>query len=120
MTHKTMEKTASATDMDEKKYILRFELLGAFECEGHAIPQKTGKKSLSFLQYFIVNHTRSISSEELIGQFWGESRDPASALRNMLFKTRNLLRDTGGGCDRLLPRRSGHYPPGNRKSYGDR
>ena len=92
MSHYVMEHTVSVTGHHDKTDLLRFELLGAFECEGHAIPRKTGKKGLSFLQYLLVNHTRSISSEELIGQFWSESRDPASALRNMLFKTRILLK----------------------------
>ncbi len=41
-----------------------------------------------------MNHTRNISSEELIEQFWSEkgSSAPANALKSMLFKTRNLLK----------------------------
>lgn len=55
---------------------------------------KMGKKVKSFLQYLIVNHKRTISSEELIDQFWADnSSNPANALRNMLFKTRNLLKE---------------------------
>ncbi len=84
----------------EEGKVLYFSLLGEFSC-GHteeektansALMEKTGRKTLSFLQYFIVNHGRNISSEELIGQFWADSSDPASLLRNMLFKTRNLLK----------------------------
>lgn len=86
----------------EERIVLYFHLLGSFVCQeadgrqikNSVIPQKIGKKALSFLQYLIVNHTRNISSEELIEQFWpGEgSSNPANALKNMIFKTRNLLK----------------------------
>lgn len=84
----------------KKECVLSFHLLGAFYC-GHTeeektrnsvLTGKTSRKVLSFLQYFIVNHGRTISAEELIGQFWADSSDPASLLRNMLFKTRKLLK----------------------------
>lgn len=63
----------------EKRNVLHFGLLGAFTCGGTegerarngALIGKLGKKTLSFLQYLIVNHGRNISSEELIEQFWG-------------------------------------------------
>lgn len=85
----------------EKRNVLHFGLLGAFTCGGTEEERarngpmlgKLGKKALSFLQYLVVNHGRSISSEELIEQFWGDnSSDPANALRNMLFKVRSLLK----------------------------
>lgn len=82
-------------DMGEEKKILSFELLGSFTCkDAKQESMKIGKKTLSFLQYLIVNHRRNISSEELMEQFWTEkdSRDPANALKHMLFKTRNLLK----------------------------
>ena len=76
----------------EEKDVIRFELLGSFS---YSAPKKAGKKTLSLLQYLIINHSRNISVEELIEVFWTEnnSSDPANALRNMLFKIRNLLRD---------------------------
>lgn len=77
--------------MSDKK-ILHFKLLGTFSCEGAAI--KAGRKVLNFLQYLVVNHRRCISSEELIEKFWAEkSKEPGNALRNMLFKVRNLLKE---------------------------
>ncbi len=86
----------------EDRIVLRFELLGTFACreveggqtKNRVVPDKMGKKALAFLQYMIVNHGRNISSEELIEQFWPDtnSNDPANALKNMLFKTRNLLK----------------------------
>lgn len=84
----------------QEKRIIHFELLGAFsyrekESVGHkGVAVKAGKKALSFLQYLIVNHRRCISSEELIEKFWTEkSKAPGNALRNMLFKVRNLLKE---------------------------
>lgn len=94
----------------EEGKVLYFSLLGGFSC-GHteeekaansALMEKTGRKVLSFLQYFIVNHGRNISSEELIGQFWADSSDPASLLRNMLFKARNLLKELYPEGNKLL------------------
>lgn len=57
--------------------VIRFKMLGSFS---HVLPDgedplvqsvsmKAGKKTLSFLQYLIVNHARNVSSEELIEQF---------------------------------------------------
>ena len=87
--------------MEEKK-VIYFKLLGSFsygdtenrgEGQSASVP-KAGRKTLSFLQYLIVHHERNISSEELIRQFWAEdsSSAPENALRNMLFKVRNLLK----------------------------
>lgn len=86
----------------EEKAVLQFDLLGIFACREAGggqvkvrdIPDKLGKKALSFLQYLIVNHGRNISSEELIEQFWPEtdSSNPANSLKNMMFKTRQLLK----------------------------
>lgn len=86
----------------EEKNMLYFDLLGSFVCweagDGQAqnrmVPDKIGKKALSFLQYLIVNHVRNISSEELIEQFWpeGNSINPANVLKNMIFKIRGLLK----------------------------
>lgn len=76
-----------------------------------AVPGKAGKKTLSFLQYLVVNHARNITAEELIDVFWaGESSsDPANALRNMLFKVRGLLREMFSGEDNLLQTLPGCY-----------
>lgn len=84
--------------------VICFDLLGTFSyalSEGedagtfHAAPKKAGKKTLSFLEYMIINHSRNISREELTDTFWKEteSRDPANALRNMLYKVRSLLKE---------------------------
>lgn len=76
----------------KEKEVIRFELLGSFS---YSARKKAGKKTLSLLQYLIMNHARDISTEELIEVFWTEknSSDPANALRNMMFKIRTLLKD---------------------------
>ena len=86
----------------KEKAVLQFDLLGTFACRqnkdgqaaGSVISEKVGKKALSFLQYLIVNHGRNISTEELIEQFWPEadSSNPANSLKNMMFKTRQMLK----------------------------
>lgn len=95
----------------EMKNVFHFELLGAFSCgsteeekaKNSELVSKLGKKVRSFLQYLIVNHARTISSEELIEQFWAdESKNPANALRNMLFKTRSLLKEMFPGQENML------------------
>ncbi len=87
--------------MTDVKRTIHFGMLGAFSCGSteeektgnSALLGKMGKKALSFLQYLIVNHRRHISSEELIEQFWADKgSNPYNALRNMLFKVRNLLK----------------------------
>ena len=122
-----ISKMLVSMDMRKEK-IICFQLLGTFSYtlrergkdgdhggkEYHlyrAAPGKAGKKTLSFLQYLVVNHARNITAEELIDVFWaGESSsDPANALRNMLFKVRVLLREMFPGEDNLLQTFSGCY-----------
>lgn len=100
--------------MSEKK-ILHFELLGTFNYRmdenivyGGAL--KTGKKTLSFLQYLIINHDRYISTEELIGKFWPDKgRAPENALRTMLYKVRSLLKEMFPEQDEVLMTAPGGY-----------
>lgn len=110
-------------DMDMgKKRIICFKLLGSFayavaseqdavsEHSFFAVPGKVGRKTLSFLQYLIVNHSRNITMEELIDAFWTEkSNDPANALRNMLFKIRSLLKSMFPEEDDLFQTLQGCY-----------
>ncbi len=103
----------------EDERIIEFELLGGFACShweeakarNHGIIAGAGKKVLSFLQYLIVHHTRHISADELIGQFWTEknSADPANSLKNMVFKTRNLLKQLFPDQENLLITQQGGY-----------
>lgn len=95
----------------EQRKIIHFELLGSFSYGNESGPAlKAGKKTLSFLQYLIVNHERSISSEELIEKFWTEkSSDPGNALRHMLFKVRNLLKIIVPDCEEPLLTLPGCY-----------
>lgn len=98
--------------MEETKTI-HFELLGLFSCREARDGEKknrVGRKAMSFLQYMIVNHTRNISSEELIRQFWAEqSNDPANALKNMVFKVRGMLKEMFPDQENLLVTLPGCY-----------
>lgn len=102
----------------EENRVIQFELLGSFSygykgsqrANEYGLALKAGKKTLSFLQYFIVNHERSISSEELIERFWTEkSSAPGNALRHMLFKIRNLLKSICPDCKEPLLTLPGCY-----------
>lgn len=97
----------------EETQTIHFELLGSFSCrevrEGEKKNTAAGRKVLSFLQYLIVNHNRSVSSEELISQFWADSADPANALKNMIFKTRSLLKTMFPEQENLLVTLTGCY-----------
>ena len=103
----------------EDKSLIQFELLGTFSCgnteearvRNSGILGRTGKKVVSFLQYLIVNHTRLISSDELIRQFWTQSgsSNPANSLKNMIFKARSLLRELCPGFENLFVTRQGGY-----------
>lgn len=113
--------------MEEKKCIC-FNLLGSFSYavvpvtankpdsgenanEVSRILQNTGKKTLSVLQYLIVNHARNITAEELVDTFWteNESSDPANVLRNMIYKIRNLLKHMFPNEEEMLKTLSGCY-----------
>ena len=77
-----------------KEKCIHFGLLGTFSYS-HDKSVKAGRKTLSFLQYLVVNHGRSISAEELFEQFWaeGSSQSPRTALRRMMFTIRGLLEE---------------------------
>lgn len=103
--------------MDEHK-TLYFELLGPFlygdnrggkDTEREKKKLKAGRKMQSFLQYLIVHHEHGVSAEELIGEFWPESGDPASALRRMLYETRTLLNTMFPTYEDLLETCPGSY-----------
>ncbi|MCI8505711.1 MAG: hypothetical protein HFI67_05930 [Lachnospiraceae bacterium] len=97
---------------------LYFELLGSFSygyIEDGKVSEsgtvlKTGRKTRSFLQYFIIHHERSISSEELLEEFWpGHDGASADTLRRMLFKIRKLLKNMFPEQENLLLTLPGCY-----------
>lgn len=93
---------------DEKT--IRFGLLGSFSFSQEQ-SVKAGRKALSLLQYLVVNHGRSISSEELFEKFWGEntSSAPGIALRRMMHTVRSLLDKMFPGMEKLLITLPGCY-----------
>ncbi len=102
----------------EGKKVVYFKLLGSFsymDSEEETGDQEisalnVGKKTLSFLQYLLVNHGRNISEEELIEQFWiGNSSDPANVLRVTLFKVRRLLKKMLPQYENVLLTFPGYY-----------
>lgn len=93
---------------------IRFELLGPFSCgkgkDSRWRQNTAGRKELSLLQYLIVNHTRSVSSEELIDCFWAESSsDPVNALRGMIYKIRRYLKEMFPEEENMIVTHRGNY-----------
>lgn len=69
-----------------------------------------GKKQQAFLAYLILNHSRKFSSSELIDAFWSnDGKDPANSLKNMMHKTRTLLRSIYPDMDDVIVTCSGGY-----------
>ena len=55
--------------------------------------KSVGKKQQAFLVYLLINHGRKITPAELMENFWNDdNKDPANSLKNMLHKTRTLLK----------------------------
>lgn len=76
-----------------------------------------GKKQRLFLVYLLFNHKRSISSAELIDQFWADDRKtPANSLKNMIHKTRVLLNSMFPCCKDLLQTNKNCYQWNNNVS----
>lgn len=118
LTMSKCKRQCEQTDMNGQQ-VLCFKMLGSFtygekgsgdKVYGGGV-KKTGKKALSLLQYLIVNHGRCVSAEELIEKFWaeGSSQGPGNALRNMLFKDRQILKEMFPAQEELLQTVTGGY-----------
>lgn len=71
---------------------------------------RMGKKQQAFLAYLILNHSRKFSSNELIDAFWSnDGKDPANSLKNMMHKTRTLLRSIYPDMDDVIVTCPGGY-----------
>ena len=69
-----------------------------------------GKKQQAFLVYLIMNHSRKFSSQDLINCFWSDDgKDPANSLKNMMHKTRTLLRSIYPDTDDVIVTCPGGY-----------
>ena len=71
---------------------------------------RMGKKQQAFLAYLLLNHNQSFSSRSLIDNFWSDDgKDPANSLKNMMHKTRALLRSIFPDEEDLIVTCSGGY-----------
>lgn len=69
------------------------------------------KKPWSILEYLITYHYRDISASELIDLIWSDNqiRNPGSALKTLIFRTRKLLEPFGIPTQSLILKKSGAY-----------
>lgn len=80
---------------------LKIYMLGkfAFECDGEIILQDEGKvhKVWTLLAYLISNHNRKMGINELPELLCSDDRsnDPAKAVKNLVYRLRRLLSDSG-------------------------
>jgi len=101
------------------KQTLKFKLFGGIHILSNnqqwipinALSSSTvGKKQQGFLTYLLLNHSRKISSAELMENFWpGDGKDPANSLKNMIHKTRALLQELFPDREGLLQTIPGGY-----------
>lgn len=79
---------------------LKLRILGGFqlECDGRTINEEKlhSRKLVCLLVYLIMNRNRAVSQQRLVDTFWEDnSRKPENALKNMIYRLRNSLRELG-------------------------
>lgn len=59
------------------------------------------------LAYMVCHRDKSITVQELVEVLWakGESANPSGALKNLMYRLRNLLKKTWGNYDFIIARR---------------
>lgn len=79
---------------------LKLRILGGFqlECDGRTLDEEKlhSRKLVCLLVYLIMNRDRAVSQQRLVDTFWEDnSRKPENALKNMIYRLRNSLRELG-------------------------
>ena len=67
------------------------------------------KKLLTLLAFLLLNYNRMITAEELGELMWGNggSSNPIGALKNLIYRLRNILKQLGTGGVHSLTGRAG-------------
>lgn len=80
---------------------IKIKLFGNFEitADGNVVLEqlKQARKTNLFIQYLILKKGAPVSHEELLDMLWSdrESSNPATALRTLLHRYRNLIEESG-------------------------
>lgn len=96
----------SANASSENSY--EIQLLGGFKILSHGQEITDAsvrtKKAWMLIQYLIANRGSAISTDQLVTDIWGqeESRDPLNALKNLVYRARNLLKDISSGEEWII------------------
>ena len=86
---------AVATDQIQVKMFGGFSL----SSEGIAIDDRGSRQRQlwNLLEYLIASRRKTVSQEELISVLWPDdsAENPSSALKNLVYRARNLLKEKG-------------------------
>jgi len=84
--------------MNRKDNIFRVQMLGQFSITRNGISlgdsENRSRKVWTLIEYLIANRNKTVSQEALYEVLWGydeESENPASALKNLVYRSRKLL-----------------------------
>lgn len=95
------------------KQTIKVHFFGKFSIEKDTVKldEQTihSKKVIKLLAYFLINSNRMISGEELGELLWGNggSANPMGALKNLVYRLRNILKELGP--EEYILSRSGTY-----------
>lgn len=84
--------------MNKKDNVFRVQMLGQFSITRNGISLGDGenrsRKVWTLIEYLIANRNKTVSQDALYEVLWGydeESENPASALKNLVYRARKLL-----------------------------
>ncbi len=105
----------NSSEQSQNKQV-RITMLGSFEVcvDGNTVGDNSNRahQIWNVLEYLIAHRHRSISNDELIEVLWAneESDNPANALKNLIYRIRNTLADSGISCAKeLIQYKRGSY-----------
>ncbi|QIB68496.1 hypothetical protein Ami103574_03815 [Aminipila butyrica] len=108
---------------EEKNPIIKIYMLGRFalEYDGEIILEDEGKihKVWSLLGYLLANHSRKLGSQELPELLCADERsgDPAKVVKNLAYRLRCLLSDSGLPKETYIVQSGGSYSWNERLNY---
>lgn len=67
------------------------------------------KKVLTLIKFLIFNRNQTYTNEDMYEQLCSESENPSSALKNLVYRAKNLLLDTSLPCKQYIVLKDGVY-----------
>lgn len=101
--------------IEEKKPVIKIYMLGKFalEYDGQIMIENEGKihKVWTLLGYLLTNHNRKLGAQELPELLCGDDRsnEPAKAVKNLVYRLRCLLAESGLPKENYIVQNGGIY-----------